>query len=356
MEEFFILVLKKVVFFEVDKTSKFKSFIRLSLSCAFAFCASIVLCHATDLIDPISKTKVGTYDSSTCEVVINPELARFGDQGRLPKDTDFAIQRALHSYAPVNYFVDPSTATINQHPVVITSAMNGRDGEYDYEDFCSAYAFTPKKITFGEVVYDFSYTMEFSPENQIAKFPTGTLTISTNSNNTQRIYTPIVIAFGSTGNPYTHYRKGTPSIIKSINIIGNFEEIPRYCFRGMPFLESVDATETCINTIQAGAFDNCDLLKRIDLSNSATDYSIDGVGLPAYKKVSRRYMYKGGTHRIDYQEVKPDFEGNIRDVLEHKCTTINEEEERTINELMDDDCFMWAHSLCDTVFPCCPIV
>lgn len=242
-----------MVSFEVDKTSKFKSFIRLSLSCAFAFCASIVLCHATDLIDPISKTKVGTYDSSTGEVVINPDLARFGDYGRLPKDTDFAIQRALHSYTPFNGFVDRD-ATVNQYAVVITSAMSGRERELDYEDFCSAYQFTPKKITFGDVTYDFNYTMKPHSENQSATFPTGTLTISTDSATPQRIYTPIVIAFGSTGNDYTLYRKGTPSVINSINIIGNFEEIPRYCFQGMPFLESVDASGSHIKRVCPGAF------------------------------------------------------------------------------------------------------
>lgn len=275
----FLLTIFILEVFEVTEISKFKSFVRFGLTCAFAFCASMVLCYAEDLIiDTVTNKTVGTYDFNSREVIINPELARFDAQGILPKDTDFSIQRALHSYEPKILFHNDRTETTNTHAIVTKSAQPGREAEIDLTNFNDNYHFVPRKITFGDVIYTFDYTNKNLGHGWTA--PVGTLTISTGSETPQHIYTPIIMAFGSTVSEYVDRTDYICSGIEKVDISGNFSEIPSGCFRNMPELKSVDASESQIKRVCSNAFgrNHADLnVKTVSLPTSCEIQSGSGV-------------------------------------------------------------------------------
>lgn len=251
----FLLTIFILEVFEVTEISKFKSFVRFGLTCAFAFCASMVLCYAEDLIiDTVTNKTVGTYDFNSREVIINPELARFDAQGILPKDTDFSIQRALHSYEPKILFHNDGTETTNTHAIVTKSAQPGREAEIDLTNFNDNYHFVPRKITFGDVIYTFDYTDKTLGKGWTG--PAGTLTISTTSTTPQHIYTPIIMAFGSTESEYVNREDSICSCIEKVIITGNFSEIRSGCFRNMPTLKSVNASKSQIKCVCSNAFGN----------------------------------------------------------------------------------------------------
>lgn len=250
----FLLTIFILEVFEVTEISKFKSFVRFGLTCAFAFCASMALCYAEDLVDTVTNTPVGTYDSNSREVIINPELARFDAQGRLPKGKDFSIQRALHSYEPKTLFYNDRKETTNTHAIVTKSAQSDKDAEIDLTNFNDIYGFVPREITFGDVVYTFEYTNKTLGKSWTG--PAGTLTISTKSKTPQHIYTPIIMAFGSTKSEYVNKEGFICSGIEEVIITGNFSEIPSGCFRNMPTLKSVNASESQIKCVCSNAFGN----------------------------------------------------------------------------------------------------
>lgn len=330
-----------MVFFVRIKSRNSLLFFLSSIACAMAMTfSSKVSAKITEVRDPESRRIVMRCDDVTEEVAISDDFAEFNQRGELTEAAGKAIQFALRTYM---YGRLPKI----ELPIIIK-----RDkATFNQDSFYSTYGFIPKKITFANVTYEVDWKPNDDPDKPVVA---NQMTITSNGGNC--IYPPCIMAFGCS--PQWEIEAGYQdyvvpgsqnSIVPTVKIIGReFTTIPRGCFYGMYGLEAVDATETSINTIKEDAFKYCELIKRVDLSNSATNYSINNAGIRAFKTVNRRYMYKGGTHRIDYQEVKPDFEGNIRGVLEHQCTTSNEEEERTINERMDDDCFSYACSLCDT--------
>lgn len=248
----FLLTIFILEVFEVTEISKFKSFVRFGLTCAFAFCASMALCYAEDLIDTVTNKTVGTYDKESREVTINSKLARFNEQGRLSKDVDFSIQRALHSYELQALFYNNGEETTNTHAIVTKSAQPGGKVEIDSNNFNDEYRFVPRQITFGDVIYTFDSTNK-EPGNDVT-VPVGDLTISTRSTTPQHIYTPIIMAFGSTVSEYVGREDAICSGIEKVIITGNFEEIPSGCFRNMPELKSVDASNSRIKRVCSNAF------------------------------------------------------------------------------------------------------
>lgn len=246
----FLLTIFILEVFEVPEISKFKSFVRFGLTCAFAFCASMALCYAENLIDNVTNTPVGTYDKSEQTVTINENLCSNG----LPKDrdADFSIQRALHSYELQALFYNDGEETTNTHAIVTKSAQAGKEAEIDLTNFNDNYHFVPRKITFGDVIYTFNYKYEDLGNN--VKAPVGTLTISTTSKTPQNIYTPIIMAFGSTASEYVVREDAICSGIEKVIITGNFSEIPSGCFRNMPELKSVDASKSQVKRVCSNAF------------------------------------------------------------------------------------------------------
>ena len=246
----FLLIIFILEVFEVTEISKFKSFVRFGLTCAFAFCASMALCYAEDLMDNVTDTLVGTYDKSKQTVEIHKDLCLDG----LPKDrdADFSIQRALHSYEPKSRLGKENTETPQTHAIVTKSAQPGEKVEIDSNNFNDNYHFVPRQITFGDVIYTFNYKYEDLGNN--VKAPVGTLTISTTSKTPQNIYTPIIMAFGSTASEYVVREDAICSGIEKVIITGNFSEIPSGCFRNMPELKSVDASGSQIKRVCSNAF------------------------------------------------------------------------------------------------------
>lgn len=246
----FLLTIFILEVFEVTEISKFKSFVRFGLTCAFAFCASMALCYAEDLMDNVTDTLVGTYDKSKQTVEIHKDLCLNG----LPKnrDANFSIQRALHSYELQALLHNDGEGTTNTHAIVTKSAQTGRKAEIDSTNFKDNYYFVPREITFGDVVYTFEYTNKTLGKSWTG--PAGTLTISTRSTTPQHIYTPIIMAFGSTVSEYVGREDAICSGIEKVIITGNFEEIPSGCFRNMPELKSVDASNSRIKRVCSNAF------------------------------------------------------------------------------------------------------
>ena len=246
----FLLTIFILEVFEVTEISKFKSFVRFGLTCAFVFCASMALCYAKDLKDTVTDTLVGTYDESKQTVEIRKELCSNG----LPKDRNahFSIQRALHSYEPKDWLSEDKTETKQTHAIVTNSAQPGRESEIDESNFNDNYRFVPQEITFGDVIYTFKY--EYKDLGKGLTVPVGTLTISTKSQTPQRIYTPIIMAFGSTKSEYVNREDFICSVIKKVIITDNFIEIPSGCFRNMPKLKFVDASNSKIKRVCSNAF------------------------------------------------------------------------------------------------------
>lgn len=248
----FLLTIFILEVFEVTEISKFKSFVRFGLTCAFAFCASMALCYAEGrpLTDKVDNIDVGTIDESVQTVKIYEGLCSNG----LPKDrdADFSIQRALHSYEPNISFYNDGQETTDTHAIVTKSARAGKEAEIDSTNFNDNYHFVPRQITFGDVIYTFNYKYEDLGNN--VKAPVGTLTISTTSKTPQNIYTPIIMAFGSTVSEHVVREDAICSGIEKVIITGNFSEIPSGCFKNMPELKSVNAFGSQIKRVYSNAF------------------------------------------------------------------------------------------------------
>ena len=246
----FLITIFILEVFEVTEISKFKSFVRFGLTCAFAFCASMALCYAEDLVDTVTNTPVGTYNKSARTVTIDENLCSNG----LPKDRNahFSIQRALHSYEPKTLLYNDRNETTNTCAIVTKSAQPGREAEIDLTNFNDNYRFVPRKIIFGDVIYTFNYTYEDLGDK--VKAPVGTLAISTKSKTPQHIYTPIIMAFGSTASEHVGRTDSICSGIKIVIITDNFVEIPSGCFRNMLELRSVDASKSEIKRVCSNAF------------------------------------------------------------------------------------------------------
>ena len=311
---------------------------------AMTFCNK-VSAKIVEVKDPESRKVVMRCDNVAEEVTISDEFAEFNTRGELVSDEE-AIQRALRTYM---YGIIPIIDYDKQENPI-----------YDYDSFYSEYRFIPKKITFANVTYEVDWRPIVNGEPMRANRMTIT------SNGGKYIYPPCIAAFGCSPQwVHAHFNKldvlfaGRPvpesqrTIVPEVKIIGQeFTTIPDGCFCNMYGLETVDATETSINKIANNAFFNCNEIRRIDLSNSTNDYSIEHAGIRAYNKENRTYMYKGGTHHINYYEMKSDFEGNIRDTLAQKYTETNEAQERDIEERMQDQ-GMYINSLLHSACTCC---
>ena len=335
------------MFFVRDKSHNSLLFFLSSIACAMAMTfSSKVSAKITEVRDPDSGRIVMRCDDVTEEVAISDDFAEFNQRGELPKAARNAIQRALGTYI---YGVIP-IIDYDKHENPI----------YNYDSFYSKYGFIPKKITFANVVYEVDWRPIVNGEPMRAN----RMTITSNGGN--YIYPPCIAAFGCSPQ-WVHANfdnwgrlfagsavsESQHSIVPEVKIIGQaFTTIPDGCFCNMNGLEIVDATETRITKIENNSFFNCKEIRRIDLSNSTNDYSIEHAGIRAYNKENRAYMYKGGTHRVDYYELRPDFEGNIRDTLAQKYTETNEAQEQDIEERMQDQ-GMYIDSLLNSAFTCC---
>ena len=331
--------------FEILK-SKFKSVTRICISCTVAFFAFLATSSAKkfDVRDPKSGRVVMTCDDSTEEVIISDEFADFREDGSLNSGADRALREALGAKSSVE--------TRDRYGDRYTTS----------EWFFTKYHFWPTKIKFANVTYEVEWT--HYKEGGILRSGSR-MTITSNGGN---YICPFCIhAFGcgqkflsesEYEQPVNHYDE-QPTKIKEILIIGKeFTSMPPMCFRGVGHIETFDASETNINSVPVRAFDWCELqrsLKKFNLSKYNTNYEIhpnSGIFVPR-KRVYFNHVYKGGTTRLWYDELKDDFESNcieiFREDLERRHREAIESHERQI----DENPTMYCFSLYSTATPCC---